>query len=165
MQRAWRMVTRREFIHGAAYGLMHGVLSATAVLVGGGCWSTTEGEGERGAGDGGAFAISGPNEATIACDGIGARSSATGAHTHDVCVPSSDLTRSPSGGVSYTTTNVEGHSHRIELDAAQLAALERGEIVRATTSSETASGVGSETAHVHTFTLARSETLAPARGV
>jgi hypothetical protein len=90
---------------------------------------------------------------TIACDGVGAKSSLVEGHAHDLCVPANDLSSPPGGGATYTTTTEDGHTHQVTLDAAQLAAVGRGEVVRVTTT--TTEG------HVHTYSLARAGTITP----
>lgn len=120
------------------------VLTLVAAWFAAGCGVADDGSGD------------GPTSSTnptIACDGIGATSSAVDGHTHEVCVPSRDLTSPPASGATYTTTTDDGHTHRVTLDAAQLSAIGRGELARVTTTLDDG--------HVHTYSLARTGTLSP----
>jgi len=80
-----------------------------------------------------------------ACDGVDANSSVDGGHLHTVCIDMADLTDPPTDGATYTTSLDDGHTHELVLSATQLADIERGTVVIATTTS-----VG---AHTHQFTL------------
>lgn len=131
------MLSRRQLEHTLACAI------ATATMTLSGCVTS-------GTIDMGETTSSNP---TIPCDGVAARSSSEAGHTHDVCVPQSDLKNPPADGATYTTTTDDGHSHTIFLAAPQLSEIDRGEIVRVTTSN--AAG------HVHSFTLARPAAFAP----
>jgi hypothetical protein len=90
---------------------------------------------------------------SIPCDGVGAESTVENGHTHDVCVPARHLSSPPSEGATYTTTTNDEHVHEVKLDAAQLGAIGRGELVRVTTTTVEQ--------HVHVYSLARAGTITP----
>jgi hypothetical protein len=131
------MISRRQF-------------TITLVLTPIASWLAGCGDGGDGSGNDGPISDTSP---TIACDGVGAKSSLADGHAHDLCVPTSDLSSPPSDGATYTTTTEDGHTHGVTLDAAQLAAVNRGEVVRVTTTAVDG--------HVHTYSLARAGTISP----
>lgn len=126
--------------------LLCGLASASVVVA---CWSTVDGEAPE-APASPAVAIADP---TIACGGVGARSSSVNGHTHDICLPKSDLASPPSSASSYVTTTANGHAHLVSLESTELSAIQRGEVVRVTTAEEAG--------HVHAFVIARGDTLEP----
>jgi hypothetical protein len=129
------MLTRSQFMHSSA--------AATLLLAFIGCTND------------GTIPVATGTETnpTIACDGVGARSSVVDGHAHDVCVPQNDLKNPPKDGATYTTTNELGHTHTIFIDAPKLSEIDRGEIVRIETSKELG--------HVHTFALGRPAAFVP----
>jgi hypothetical protein len=60
-------------------------------------------------------------------------SSVTLGHTHELCVPASDLGSPPAGGTTYTTSTTQGHFHGVSLTQAQLAVVNQGGTVTITT--------------------------------
>jgi hypothetical protein len=130
------MVTRREFT-------ITLVLTPIAAWFGSNCGGSD--------GYGGGDGTTSNTSPTLPCDGLGARSSLTEGHVHDLCVPAADLSSPPAGGKTYDTSSEDGHMHRVTLDAAQLAAVNRGEVVRVTTSTEDG--------HAHAYSLARAGTI------
>ena len=79
------------------------------------------------------------------CSGIGATSTVEDGHSHDVCVPASDLGSTSRVALLYTTSSNEGHAHQITLSPEQLETLTAGGVVEVTTTVESG--------HVHDFTL------------
>jgi hypothetical protein len=132
------MVTRRQF----TITLM---LTPIASWLSAACGGSEEG--------GEADGIVASTNPTVGCDGLGTTSSLADGHTHDLCVPADDLASPPANGATYTTTNDDGHTHRVTLDMAQLGALGRGEVVRVSTTLDDG--------HVHAYALARAGTIAP----
>jgi|HubBroStandDraft_6_1064221.scaffolds.fasta_scaffold12336_6 hypothetical protein len=86
------------------------------------------------------------------CTGIDSTSTVDEAHTHTICVQTSDLTTPPSGGVTYTSSNVGNHTHTLMLTAAQLASIESGTAVGPVESSSVVDPV-SGVAHTHDWTI------------
>lgn len=113
------MQTRREFLAGATVTLI-------LVPVAAACASSSGGGGGGG------------------CDGLDATSSVAQGHTHTLCVPRTDLTSPPAGGMTYTTSGPDP-THTVTLTQAQLEAIESGQTVQVTTS--VANG------HTHDFVL------------
>ena len=71
------------------------------------------------------------------CDGVDSTSTVdTTQHTHTVCVLTSDLTTPPSAGVVYTTSNESMHTHKVMLTQANLTAINGGQAVPVTSSSD-----------------------------
>jgi hypothetical protein len=80
------------------------------------------------------------------CDGSFETSTVTLAHTHTLCVPTTDLASAPSAGVTYTTSVSDGHDHTVMLTQAQLQSINGGQSVTVTTSSP----------NPHNFTIAKA---------
>src|SRR6185312_7768622 len=76
-------------------------------------------------------------DAAGACAGIDSTSTVNSDHTHDICVPTTDLTSPPAAGVTYTSTNVGQHTHTLMLTQAQLTTIKQGGSVGPVTSSAT----------------------------
>jgi hypothetical protein len=71
------------------------------------------------------------------CDGIDSTSTMDATqHTHTVCVPTSDLTNPPAAGVIYTTSSDSMHTHKVMLTQANLTAINTGQAVPVTSSSD-----------------------------
>ncbi|HEX8111480.1 MAG TPA: hypothetical protein VF516_27305 [Kofleriaceae bacterium] len=70
------------------------------------------------------------------CAGIQSTSSIDAAHTHTVCVLTSDLTSPPAAGVTYTTSNVGDHTHKVMLTAADLTTINGGQTVTVTSTTD-----------------------------
>jgi hypothetical protein len=88
----------------------------------------------------------GSSASASSCDGIFETSTVTNAHTHTLCVPTTDLTNAPSAGVTYTTSVSDGHDHTVVLTQAQLQSIDGGQSVTVTTSSP----------NPHNFTIAKA---------
>ena len=82
------------------------------------------------------------------CDGIDSTGTVVQSHTHEVCVPSSDLASPPAAGATYTTTNVSAHTHTVTLTQAQLQQIAAGGTVAVTSSTVEA--------HTHDFAIMRA---------
>jgi hypothetical protein len=76
-----------------------------------------------------------PAETEPTCNGIAETSTVADAHTHTLCVLTTDLTSPPAAGVTYTTSVSAGHSHTVALTQAQLQTIESGGSVTVMTSS------------------------------
>ena len=61
-------------------------------------------------------------------------SSVTNGHNHMLCVLATDLANPPSGGVTYTTTIAQSHTHDVSLTQAMLQQIAAGTTVTVTTS-------------------------------
>jgi hypothetical protein len=85
------------------------------------------------------------------CDGFESTSSVDVSHTHTVCVLTADLTSPPAAGVTYTTSNVGAHTHKVSLTAANLTAINGGQTVMVTSSSDP--DPANSQPHSHTFML------------
>ena len=85
------------------------------------------------------------------CAGIESTSTVDEAHTHTVCVLTANLTSPPTVGVTYTTSNVGSHTHKVTLTAVNLAAINGGQavMVTSTTDPDPLTGV----AHSHSFMI------------
>ncbi len=124
------MMNRRELLtHGTTLLLLVPILS--------GCSSSSSGTDASGG----------------SCAGIDTTSSVDDAHSHMMCVLTTDLTAPPSAGVTYTTTLVSGHTHTVMLTEANLTAIEAGTSVMVTSSSAIDDVNGD--AHTHTFTIVK----------
>ena len=123
------MVTRRQF-------------TVTLVLTPIASWLASSCGGSDSSGDG---TTSNTIPTVPSCDGVGARSNVQEGHSHELCVPVADLSSPPTGGKTYDTSSEDGHVHRVTLDAAQLSAVGRGELVQVTTSIEDG--------HMHAYAL------------
>lgn len=131
------MMTRRTFLIGAAKTSARAtVVLLLTPLAGSGCGSSSSDYG------------SSPSPVTSSCTGIGATSSLAAGHTHELCVPATDLSSPPANGTTYATSLTSGHSHSVTLTADQLRSLERGDSVTTTTTS--VSG------HTHDFAIRRA---------
>jgi hypothetical protein len=64
-------------------------------------------------------------------------------HTHSITIPDSDLTAG--GGHNYTSTNVQGHTHQVSLDSVEIDNLTAGCVVVATSSNNSG--------HEHTWRI------------
>ncbi len=115
------MPSRREFVFGATVAL---------VLVPVAACSSNSSDGS-----------------TADCSGLSSTSSVAEGHTHTVCVPETDLTSPPSGGATYTTSGPEP-THTISPTAAQLTAINGGQSVTLTTSTNGG--------HDHQFVLSKA---------
>jgi hypothetical protein len=74
-----------------------------------------------------------PTPTGASCDGVLTTSSVVLAHTHTLCVPSSDLSSPPAGGATYTTSPPQP-THTVTLTQAELQAIEGGMTVTVTSS-------------------------------
>jgi hypothetical protein len=78
-------------------------------------------------------------DAAPACSGVETTSTTVEAHTHSLCVLTTDLTNPPAAGVTYTTTaattSYGSHSHMVMLTQAQLTMIEAATEVTVTSSS------------------------------
>jgi hypothetical protein len=83
--------------------------------------------------------------------GIQATSTNEEAHTHTLCVLTSDLTSPPAGGVTYTTSDVGSHTHSVRLTTADLTALNGGQTVTVTSTLDP--DPLTHAVHSHDFTL------------
>jgi hypothetical protein len=81
------------------------------------------------------------------CAGVDSTSTVNSNHSHTVCVLTTDLTSPPGAGVTYTTSNVGSHTHMVMLTAANLTAINTGQTVMVTSTSD-----GSP-AHSHDFMI------------
>jgi hypothetical protein len=70
------------------------------------------------------------------CAGVESTSTVNASHTHTVCVLTSDLTSPPPNGATYTTSNVGSHTHRVMLTAANLTAINSGQAVMVTSTTD-----------------------------
>src|SRR5262249_15129513 len=70
------------------------------------------------------------------CAGVETTSTVNAAHTHTVCVLTTDLTNPNAAGVTYTTSNVGSHTHTVALTAAQLTMINGGQTVMVTSSTD-----------------------------
>jgi len=70
------------------------------------------------------------------CDGVDSTSTVDTAHTHMLCVPTADLTNPPAAGVIYTTSSEGMHTHKVTLSQADLTAINGGQTVNVTSSSD-----------------------------
>jgi hypothetical protein len=113
------MLNRREFVSGTTIAVLLVPIAA--------CGS-------------GAMTVAG------ACSGVDSTSSVALGHTHTVCVLEADLTSPPAGGVTYATSAPDP-THTIVLTAAQLSAINGGQAVTVTTSTNGG--------HNHQFVLVR----------
>jgi|HubBroStandDraft_1064217.scaffolds.fasta_scaffold431974_1 hypothetical protein len=91
---------------------------------------------------------SSPNGENTGCPGVDTVSTVVDAHTHSVCVLTSDLTAPPAAGATYTSTTALGHSHTITLTAAQLSSINSGQSVTVTSSSVEG--------HTHDFAIVKA---------
>ena len=114
-----RMPSRREFVRLSSLAL--------ALPCGLSCGS---GEDDRPAGS---------------CSGVGATSTVVEGHSHEICVPASDLESGISVALLYTTSTDQGHTHQITLSREQLESLTNAGTIEVT--STVAFG------HRHAFTL------------
>lgn len=73
------------------------------------------------------------------------------AHTHTLCVLTADLTSPPSAGVAYTTSNVGAHTHKVTLTAVNLTAINAGQAVTVTSTTDPDPTNGM--VHSHNFTI------------
>jgi hypothetical protein len=80
---------------------------------------------------GGGSTSSGDN---AGCNGVDTVSTVVDAHTHAVCVLTSDLMAPPAAGATYTSTTTLSHSHTITLTTAQLTSINSGQTVTVTSS-------------------------------
>ena len=131
------MVSRRRFVAGTV------TLALVPLTL---ACSSDGDDGDDGGDGGGGSGGTGGNGGT-ACDGLEASSSVNSNHLHTVCIDAADLTDPPTDGATYTTSLDDGHTHELVLSATQLADIERGTTVIATTTSDQM--------HTHQFTLVR----------
>jgi hypothetical protein len=94
-------------------------------------------------------------DAAGACSGIDSTSTVNSDHTHDLCVPTTDLTSPPSAGVTYTSTNVGMHTHTLMLTQAQLTSIEQGTAVGPITSSAVNDPINGMV-HTHDWTIMKA---------
>ena len=85
------------------------------------------------------------------CAGTESTSTVEFAHTHTVCVLTADLTSPPSAGVAYTTSNVGSHTHKVTLTAVNLTAINSGQAVTVTSTTDPDPTNGM--VHSHNFTI------------
>jgi hypothetical protein len=140
-----RMLTRREFLRTSAVAAK--AATVTIIVTHIGCSNSDNN-------NGGTTVTTSP---TLPCDGAGSTSTVVSGHTHEICVPLSDLTNPPANGATYTTTfasaaGVNNHTHNLVLSQAELAALGAGSVVTMTTTISEA--------HEHSFTLQRATAAA-----
>jgi hypothetical protein len=81
------------------------------------------------------------------CAGVDSTSTVNSNHSHTVCVLTTDLTSPPNAGVTYTTSNVGSHTHMVMLTAANLTAINTGQTVMVTSTSD------GNPAHSHDFMI------------
>lgn len=115
------MPSRREFVFGATVALTLVPIAA--------CGSNSS------------------DSSTASCSGLSSTSSVAAGHIHTVCVPETDLTSPPPGGAIYTTSGPEP-THTISPTAAQLTAINGGQPVTLTTSTNGG--------HDHQFVLSKA---------
>lgn len=135
------MMNRRQFLHTSAYAA--GTATVTLLLFPLGCNGDDDDD------------IVGATEPTVPppppppdeCDGVSATSNVVLAHAHSICVPAADLASPPAAGVTYTSTLENAHTHDIALSQAQLAAIERGETVSVSSTTDEF--------HAHAFAIMR----------
>lgn len=89
------------------------------------------------------------------CAGTDILSTVDEAHTHTLCVLTSDLTRPPSGGVTYTTSNDGGHTHMVVLAQSDLIAINAGQTVTVASTNDVDPVSG--TTHTHHFTIIKGD--------
>ena len=94
-------------------------------------------------------------DAAASCSGIDSTSTVNADHTHDICVPTTDLTNPPAAGVTYTSTNVGMHTHTLMLTQAQLMTIESGGSVGPITSSATNDPIDNMV-HTHDWTIMKA---------
>lgn len=95
-----------------------------------------------------------------ACSGgIDTVSTVDAAHTHTLCIQTSDLTSPPAAGMTYTSSVEGGHSHRVTLTQAQLTSIGGGQTVTVTSSNDVDTINGE--AHTHQFAVAKTNTAPP----
>jgi hypothetical protein len=128
------MLNRREFLSLGTGGVVTLVL--TRVIVG--CGSSSSDN----------TSTTSTNPTIPGCDGAGETSTVTQGHTHDLCVPASDLSSPPAGGATYTTSISVGHDHNVTLTQAQLTTVSQGGAVTVTTSTVTG--------HTHDFSVQKA---------
>lgn len=88
------------------------------------------------------------------CAGVESTSTTDELHTHTLCVLTSDLTNPPSGGVTYTTSNESMHTHKVMLTQANLTAINGGQAVPVTSSSD--NDPIDNKFHTHVFTIKKA---------
>jgi len=93
-------------------------------------------------------------DAAPACNGVATTSTVDAAHTHSVCVPTTDLTAPPAAGVTYHTTVDGNHDHTVTLSQAQLQMIEAGTAVTVTSSNTVDPYTGDPHTHGFTITMA-----------
>ena len=93
-------------------------------------------------------------DAAPACDGIATTSTVSAAHTHSLCVLTSDLTSPPAAGVTYRTSEEGSHDHTVTLSMAQLASIEASTPVTVTSSNVIDPYTGNP--HTHGFTITKA---------
>jgi hypothetical protein len=74
-------------------------------------------------------------------------------HTHTLCVLTSDLASPPAAGVTYTTSSDGGHTHKVTLAQADLMAINAGQTMTVTSTSDLDPANGS--AHTHKFAITK----------
>ena len=90
-------------------------------------------------------------DAAPACNGVSTTSTVDAAHTHTLCVLTSDLTAPPAAGVTYHTSVDGNHDHTVTLSQAQLQTIETGGSVTVTSSNTVDPYTGNP--HTHGFTI------------
>jgi hypothetical protein len=93
-------------------------------------------------------------DAAPTCEGVDTTSTVNAAHTHTVCVLTTDLTNPPAAGAAYTTSFDGGHSHTLALTQTQLTMIEAGTAVTATCSSVV--DPINNTPHTHDFMIVKA---------
>jgi hypothetical protein len=88
------------------------------------------------------------------CAGTDPLSTVNEGHTHSVCVPTSDMTSPPATGVTYTSSNDGGHTHKITLTADQLSLIASGQSVFVTSTSDV--DPTTHVAHTHDWTITKA---------
>jgi hypothetical protein len=88
------------------------------------------------------------------CDGVDTTSTTDEFHTHTLCVRTSDLTNPPAAGVIYTTSNESMHTHKVMLTQANLTAINGGQAVPVTSSSD--NDPIDNKLHTHVFTIKKA---------
>ncbi len=109
------MDSRREFLHKTTVTLLLAPLGASACS--------------------GSIGFSPSISASTSCtEGVDRTSTVVNGHTHTVCIGAADLTLPPAEGMTFATSETQGHSHTMTLTQEQLKAIESGREVTVQTS-------------------------------
>ncbi len=109
------MKSRREFLHKTTLTLLLVPLGASACS--------------------GSVGFSPTVSASTSCtDGVDRTSTVVNGHTHTVCIGAADLAVPPAEGMTFATSETQGHSHMMSLTQEQLQTIARGREVTVQTS-------------------------------